>query len=332
MYLWSCTCRRAGTLSASIHSESVLGSSTPCTGENRTAAHRPARPWRRTTSTANSKSRAILDDELHFVVRRQRVEIAPVVLVGLAARRALDVDDLDHFVWNAPDRPVPAGFEQHGPAAVDETPHQRVDIVLQQRFAAGDLDELATVALDVGDHLVQRPLRPFVKRVRRVAPRAAEVARRQADEHARLPRPGRLALNRVEDLVDRQHEPRISTILSCRPRSASAYGNRDVGPAHRHRRLELPERPRYVERRLLPRAARASEGVRRALVLRGALRHGRGELDFLRPAALRGDERLGRSHPRRLRVRREAVSEVHAPAYVQGARREIAARRLARRG
>ena len=39
---------------------------------------------------------AILDDELHLVVRREPVEVVPVVLRGLPARRALDVDDLQH--------------------------------------------------------------------------------------------------------------------------------------------------------------------------------------------------------------------------------------------
>ena len=43
MNLCSCSCRRAARRSASIHSDSVLGSSTPWTGDSRTAATRGAR-------------------------------------------------------------------------------------------------------------------------------------------------------------------------------------------------------------------------------------------------------------------------------------------------
>src|SRR2546426_8108872 len=41
---------------------------------------------------------AVLDDELDLVVRSEPVEIAPVVLAGLAAGGALHVDDLQHRI------------------------------------------------------------------------------------------------------------------------------------------------------------------------------------------------------------------------------------------
>src|SRR5262249_37874650 len=90
-------------------------------------------------------------------------------------------------------------------AGLEQPLHQRVDIVLQQRLAAGDLDQGALVAIDHRQHLVNRHLAPFVERVRRVAPRAAEVAGGEPPEDAGTPRVGRLPLNRMEDLVDRQH-------------------------------------------------------------------------------------------------------------------------------
>ena len=109
---------------------------------------------------------------------------------------------------------MPAGFEQHRAAAVEQTLHQRIDIVLEQRLAAGDLDELAAVLLDLMHDLVERPLATLVKRVGSVAPRTAEVACGQPDEDARPPGARRLALDRVEDLVDRQHDGPIFYYLN----------------------------------------------------------------------------------------------------------------------
>ena len=217
MNLCSCSCRRAGRRSASIHSDSVFGSSTPCTGENRTAAARAGQVVARDDVARELVVGAILDHELHLVVRRQPVEVAPVVLAGFAAARALDVDDL-----HAPP-PARASIgrwppvsSMHRRAAGQQPLHQRIDVVLQQRLAAGDLDERAAVALDRRDHLVDRHLAPFVERVGRVAPRAAQVAGRQPHEHARAPGAGRLALNRMEDLVDGQHRHRTDRSIIAR--------------------------------------------------------------------------------------------------------------------
>ena len=80
-----------------------------------------------------------------------------------------------------------------------------------------------------------------------------------------------------------------------------------------------PIRPRHLERHLLSRAgARASRPrqVRRARLLRRALRHGRGQLDLLRRAGGHDDARAGPNGRRRLRVLAEALSEVHAPGDV----------------
>ena len=84
---------------------------------------------------------------------------------------------------------------------------------------------------------------------------------------------------------------------------------------HRHVGLELPAGQGHVERHLLSasRRARGRRRLRRAGVLRRALRHRRSELDLLRPAAVRGDARLGRAHAGGLRVLGQALSEVHPP-------------------
>ena len=106
--------------------------------------------------------------------------------------------------------------------------------------------------------------------------RAAQIARGQPHEHARPAGVRRLALDRMEDFVDRQHGLSHYSMSHGRAR-----------PAHRHQRLELSVRPRHVERHLLPALARPREGLRRAVVLRRALQHGRSEFHVLRPAQRR---------------------------------------------
>ena len=68
----------------------------------------------------------------------------------------------------------------------EETVHERIDIFLQQRLSARDLDERTPVLLHLGDDIVYLSLRALVERVRRVAPRAAKVAGGETHEHARL--------------------------------------------------------------------------------------------------------------------------------------------------
>ena len=52
------------------------------------------------------------------------------------------------------DRPMAAGLEQHGMSACEQPLHQRVDVLLQQGLAAGDLDGAAAVPLHLVHHLV----------------------------------------------------------------------------------------------------------------------------------------------------------------------------------
>ena len=173
---------------------------------------------------------AILDDELHLVVRAQPVEVAPVVPLGLAAARALHVENGDDLGGHALGAAVSAGLEQHRAAALEQRLHQRVHVLLQQRLAAGDLDERTVVPLDLGEHCRQRTLVAFVERVRRVAPRAAQVARGEPDEDARPARVGRLALDRVENLVNRQQSLLLSTTTEA---SGSGPGCMSVESARR---------------------------------------------------------------------------------------------------
>src|SRR5947207_3048275 len=104
-----------------------------------------------------------------------------------------------------------ARLEHHGSTGGDQSIHQVVDVLLEQRLAARDFDERTSILLDRAEHGVDRHLPPFRERVRRVTPRAAEVACGQADEDAGLSGARRLALNRVEDLVDGEHPAIILT-------------------------------------------------------------------------------------------------------------------------
>jgi len=97
-----------------------------------------------------------------------------------------------------------------GASAFEEPVHQLVDIFLQERFTPRDLDERAAVLLDRIHDVGHRPLLAFVERIRRVAPRTAQIARGQAHEHTALSRVAGLPLDRVEDLVDGDQTPLLS--------------------------------------------------------------------------------------------------------------------------
>ena len=56
-----------------------------------------------------------------------------------------------------------AGLEQDGPAGVGQPGHQRQDLGLEQRLAAGDLDQLVAQVERPRDHLVERQGHPLVK-------------------------------------------------------------------------------------------------------------------------------------------------------------------------
>src|SRR5438477_3711042 len=75
---------------------------------------------------------------------------------------------------------------------------------LQQRLAAGNLNERTIKRCDKIDNLLQRLFFPFVKCVLGVAIIAAQVAERQPHKSTTLPGPGALALDRLINFVDRQ--------------------------------------------------------------------------------------------------------------------------------
>ena len=90
-----------------------------------------------------------------------------MVALGLARARALDVDDAAHARVDRRDVDRAAGLEQHLVAGVAEVGEQRQRAGLQQRLAAGELDERAAEGGDPCEHFGARQPLPFVEGVGR---------------------------------------------------------------------------------------------------------------------------------------------------------------------
>ena len=153
------------------------------------------------------------DDELHLVAWLEAGDVIGEHFFGLAAARAFPVHDVAHARIARADVVRATGLDQHGEAHVAKAAHQRVNIFLQQRFAAGELNERQFVAglagegasfFEFGDNLVDDHRLAAGESVRGVAVGAAEVAAGEPDEGARQPGEGALALNAQVDFVNQQ--------------------------------------------------------------------------------------------------------------------------------
>ena len=102
----------------------------------------------------------ILDDELDLVVRRKRARLSQSFLPASPLPGHLTSTILQTAGGTRVIGRWPPVSSITRPAARQQRLHQRIDIVLQQRFAAGDLDERTAVPVDLGDHLVHGILRP----------------------------------------------------------------------------------------------------------------------------------------------------------------------------
>ena len=101
-----------------IHAASCFGSSTPCTGENSTAAQRAIRSWRCDhvpRELVVARDPAITNFTSSCGVSRSR--FSQWFFADFAAARTLHVDDPDHLGWHVRDAAMAAGFEHHGVAA-----------------------------------------------------------------------------------------------------------------------------------------------------------------------------------------------------------------------
>src|SRR4029453_12584729 len=101
---------------------------------------------------------AILDDELDLVLRTQSLQVRPVVLAGLAAARALHVEDCHDLGRHSLRAAMTASLEQDGLAAFEQSLHKGIHLLLQQWLATGHLNQRAAVLIDLTDDIVQGTL------------------------------------------------------------------------------------------------------------------------------------------------------------------------------
>src|SRR2546428_6749564 len=94
---------------------------------------------------------------------------------------------------------TPAGLKHYGVATIQEGSHQRINLLLLQRFASRHLDEFYRVAGYCRQHFIQRHLATPRVCVLRIAVNAAQRAPGQPDKNTWLSRVRGLALNGEED-------------------------------------------------------------------------------------------------------------------------------------
>jgi len=147
---------------------------------------------------------AIGDDEFDFVAHRQMVEVAPEIAFTFAAARTFEVHDLDDARVEPADVDRARSFDHHRRTRVEHRVRQRIHAFLQQRFTAGDFDQVAAVAANYFDDFGNRHPPTFIKCILGVAPFASQVASGQPHEHAWTARVRGFALDAVENFVDVQ--------------------------------------------------------------------------------------------------------------------------------
>ena len=200
-----------------------MGSTCPNAALNKTGQRR-AKPRERTISTAQSKSARSQTTTLTSSIGLSRSRLLqtlastspePGVLMSRITRTRGST---------APVSIAPAGLEQDRLAGVGEPGHERIDFRLQQRLAAGDLDQVVAQLERLRHDRVEIEDLALGKGMRRVAVDAPQVAGRQPDEHAGQPRERALALQAAVDLMDEQGAGRLA--LERLEPVAMARGNR----------------------------------------------------------------------------------------------------------
>ena len=134
------------------------------------------------------------DHELHLVGRLEVRNVFRKHPSRLAAARAFQIHDVPHTQIARTNVVRSAGLYEHGEANVAETTHQRVDVFLQQRLAAGDLDKRQFVArlageialrLECQDNFVDGHRFSTAEGIGGVAIGATQIAAGQPDESTR---------------------------------------------------------------------------------------------------------------------------------------------------
>ena len=142
------------------------------------------------------------DDEFELIAFGEAIEIGQEVVFALEARRAFDVHDANDARIDMPDVQRAVGLQQVLAACVAEAGKQIEAAGLQQRFAAGQFDELASVVRDGTEDFIGGHLAAAALGVRGVVPVAAEIAAGQAHHNARPAGACAFALDGEEYLAD----------------------------------------------------------------------------------------------------------------------------------
>ena len=325
MYLCACSCSRTSSRSSRIHRASIAGLEHAVHGREQHGRGALAQPVAHDDVPRVVEVGAIGDDELHFVVPESSVEVRPVHLRRLAAARTLHVDDRHDLVGH--DRRSARGRRfRAGPRCPrgEQRDHERDTSVCSSGSppvsSTSRHSNRATSATTSSTDILRPPVNAYG--VSHHPQRRSHAASR-TNTHGRPTCVDSPWMDDV-DLEDRQHWTEFSlptrTLRTLTSNLTSLIVL--IRVIRRHVRLELPDRPRDVERHLLSVAAPAR--LRRAGVLRRALRHRRGELDVLPHAGAGSEPRLAAAHAGVVSLLRQAVPEVHAPGHVPGARRRHA--------
>ena len=142
------------------------------------------------------------------IARLEPIEIRPVVGGGLAGAGRFHVEDDAHPGIDGACIDCAAGLEKYGTARVDQCGHERVNLGLEQRFSAGDLDQAIALLQNPLHYLAHRQHRPFGEGVGGIAVPTAQVAAGQAHEHAGQPGVRALPLQAPVDLMDDERSGR----------------------------------------------------------------------------------------------------------------------------
>src|SRR2546428_164478 len=125
------------------------------------------------------------DDELHLVRRLQESDVLEAVLPVHTASGTLQVHDHHGARVEGREIQAAAGFDGHFEAAIAQLTDQVVHAFLQEGLAPCDQDEARPERGDARQDRADRQVAPFLEGVRRIAPRATQIAVGEADEHAR---------------------------------------------------------------------------------------------------------------------------------------------------
>jgi hypothetical protein len=123
------------------------------------------------------------------------------MLLHLTAR-TLDVHN-SFYAWIDPaDIMVASGLNHDLKCFIAKTPHQQVNILLQQRFAAGNFNKIASVFFHLLKNSIYVQSGAFLESIYSVAPTAPEITSSQSDKNTWPSNECRFTLDAEKDFVD----------------------------------------------------------------------------------------------------------------------------------